>query len=195
MKKEVSDHLARVFLETKMPEKEKKETGEKSFFFFIGVSAAVISGLVFGIGFLNQSGARRAKVAPQVVSIEKHDGPYVLKFNFKDAPSKIETLSIFLGGMDLKGFSRMRFAIRINDAQTSKLGSLKASLTNARRESSSIYLSDLRHSWKTVELSLKHFSHIHDWTCLERLSFSLEAWNLGPETGELLIDGVEFIKN
>jgi hypothetical protein len=196
MKKEVSDHLARVFLETKVPEKiEDKEPNEKSFLFFVIVSVVVVASLIFSIGFFNQPAAHRARSASQVVSIAKHDGPYVLKYNFKDTPSKIETLSIAMSGMDLKGYSRMRFAIRMKEAKNKNIGYIKVSLSNARRESSSIYLSDIRQSWKTVELSLRDFSNIYDWACLERLSFSLEAWNLVPLTGELLIDGVEFIKN
>lgn len=197
MKKEVSDHIARVFLETRIPEKktEKREEENRSFFFFVIVSAAVIATLILGLNMISQTAMRRTKSSPHILSLEKHDGPYSLNFNFTDAPSKIETLSVMMAGTDLKGFTRMRFAIRFSGAEPKNTGSIKVSLTNARRESSSLYLSDIHHSWKTVELSLKDFTLINDWTCMERVSFTLEAWNITPLKGELLIDGVEFINS
>jgi hypothetical protein len=197
MKKEVSDHIARVFLETRIPEKksENKEEANRSLIFFVVVSAAVIASLILGLNMISQTAMRQTKAARHSLSLEKHDGPYSLNFNFTDAPSKIETLSIAMEGTDLKGFTRMRFAIRLNGVEPKSLGSIKVSLTNARRETSSLYLSDIHHSWKTVELSLKDFTQINDWTRLERVSFTLEAWNAAPLKGELLIDGVEFINS
>jgi hypothetical protein len=193
MKKEVSEHLARVFFETKSALSRPK-TKEHSFVMFVLVSLALILGLIYGVNVMWRMGQRSVLSASQSLGVERHGGPYRLKFDFKDNPSKIEALHIDLPNLDLKDFSRLRFSSRLRgDAR--ELGSLKVILESTRRESRAVYTPGVASFWRRLDIPLDEFKNIHDRSRVSRISFILEPWNVKARSGELLIDNVEFSRN
>lgn len=190
MKKEISDHLAKAFFDKKEKTKE-----DNSFIFYIAVSLLFVAVLLFVSGFLSKPNLKGYYVRDEKLVFEKHDGPYVLSFNFGDSSSKIETLVINIPDIDLSSYKRLSFSIRLKDADTRQLGAVKVGLVNIRKESSSLYLSDINNSWKKLSLPFSDFGKIQDWTRLVKILFTLEEWNTFAKRGELLIDGVEFSKN
>ncbi len=190
MKKEVSDHIAKAFFETKAVKK-----NDDRLLFYIVVSLLFVACFIFVSSFFLGPKFKQIAQQGQNIIFEKHDGPYVLSFNFQDAQSKIETLNIDFPDVDLSAYKRIVFSIRMKDGGAQKLGAVKVSLVNKRRESSSQYLSDIKNSWRKLSLPLSDFGKIQDWTHLSKISFSLEQWNIVPVKGELLIDGIEFSKN
>jgi hypothetical protein len=85
--------------------------------------------------------------------------------------------------------------MRTQDTHPQQLGVVKVGLVNTRRESSSLYLSEVNNSWKKLSLSLSAFDKIQDWSRPLNISFTLEEWNIVPIRGKLLIDSIEFSKN
>ena len=193
MKKEVSEHLARVFFDTKSALKRPKST-QRHFVLFAFVSLGLVLGLIYGVDLLGRMGQLKTLAASQSLGVERHGGPYRLKFDFQDNPSKIETLHIDLSSLDLKDFSRVRFSARLRgDARD--LGSLKIVLESTRRESHAVYTPGVASFWRRLEIPLEEFNNIHDRSRVARLSFVLEPWNVKARSGELLIDNIEFSRN
>jgi hypothetical protein len=190
MKKEISDHLAKAFFERKEKKKE-----DSSFIFYIAVSLLFVAGLLFVSGFLSKPNIKGFYICDEKLVFEKHDGPYVLSFNFKDSSTKIETLVINIPDIDFSTYKHLSFSIRLKDADTRQLGYVKVGLVNIRKETSSLYLSDINNSWKKLSLPFSDFGKIQDWTRPVKILFTLEEWNTFAKRGELLIDGVEFSKN
>src|SRR5512135_652852 len=145
MKKEVSDHLARVFLETKRTPAPKEK--EQPFLLYVVVSGVLVASLILGFNRLAMLGKHR-NAPGQAWVLENNGGPYVMQFNFSDAPSKIESLSVDIAGVDLKGYSHMRVAMRHSEADAKISGPIKLSHVNAHLESSSRYISDIGSPWK-----------------------------------------------
>jgi len=193
MKKEVSEHLARAFFETKNALKRPKPT-QHHFLLFVLVSLGLVLGLIHGVNLLGRMGQRYTLDASPSLGVERHGGPYSLKFDFKDNPSKIEALHIDLPSLDLKDFSRVRFSSRLRgDARD--LGFLKVVLESTRRESHAVYTPGVASFWRRLEIPLKEFNNIHDRSRVARISFILEPWNVKARAGELLIDNIEFSRN
>jgi len=193
MKKEVSEHLARAFFETESVI-EKPKTKEHHFVLFVVVSLGVVLGLIFGVNVLWRMGRRNMLAASQSLGVERHGGPYRLKFDFLNNPSKIEALYIDLPDLDLKDYFRVRFSSRLR-GDIRDLGSLKIVLETARRESHAVYTPGVASFWRRLEIPLDEFKSIHDRSRVSRISFILEPWNVKARKGELLIDNVEFSRN
>ena len=189
MKKEVSDHIAKAFFENKNNKK-----NYRSFSLGLVLTLGVIITFILVVTFLLKSDKKNILVLGQKILLEKHDGPYVLNFNFSDSSSKVESLIIDIPDIDVSAYTKLKFSVRIKDTDTRKLGVLKVALTNRRKESSNLYISEIDNAWKEINVSLSDFNRIHDWSNLAKLSFTIEEWNLFPKKGELLIEGIEFSK-
>lgn len=190
MKKEVSDHIARTFLENKTDKKR-----DKSFFPFIVLSLGLVIGSVSVTSFLFKPNGRNLSILGERLVLEKHDGPHVLNFNFSDSVSKLGRLTIDIPEINLSAYKKLRFSVRLKDADIRKLGRLKVVLMNRRKETSSLYISEVDNSWKEIVLPLSDFKNIRTWSDLAQLSFAIEEWNLYPKKGSLLIDDIEFSRN
>lgn len=191
MKKEVSEHLARTFLDNRS----KKKSSRKPNFILL-LSLCLVISFVSALILLEKGGRGGISVLGHNIVLEKHDGPYILNFDLDDAPSKMQSLIIDLapGGIDVSRYDTLKFNIRVKDADVRQTGSIKVGLVNNRRETSSLYISDVKNSWKKVVVPFSDLRQIHDWSCLTQLFFSLEEWNLFPKKGQILIDSIEFSK-
>jgi hypothetical protein len=190
MKKIVSDHLAAAFFEKKVPKKKNQQP-----LFYITLICCVLL-ILFLIVFGGRLGrTRRIDIGGQHILLEKHDGPYVLNFNFPDATTKVEALVIDVPDMGLSNYKFLKFSARLVDVDSSQKGTLCVGLTNRRNETSSFYISDINRSWKKIKVPFARFDKIHDWSGVFKLSFTLEEWNQSSKKGKLLVDGLEFSKN
>ena len=193
MKKEISDHIAQTFFEKKRsPQKQAKKHAS----YRIRVLLFLLSALfVLAALKLIVSVRHETLYVARRLTLATHDGPYRLDFNFLNrATSKVETMSIEIPDIDLREYRKIRFSLRLTGDDNQKDGIVKVSLINKRKEASSLYLRNVGHSWKRIEIPREDFRSLHDWSHLSQLSFSLEEWNVRPKKGVLLIDGVEFVK-
>lgn len=188
MKKEVSDHIAKAFLEKRL-----KKSDEKAPFLTI-ITLSVIITLVFVTVLSFWLSPRKFLSLGQNIVLEKHDGPYVLDFNFLDSPSKVESLTIEIPDIDLSAYNKLKFSIRSSGSETVSLGALKVGLVNKRKETSSLYIQGVNNKWKRVSLPFADFKDFRNRSNLTQLTFTLEEWNLYPKKGGLLVDDIQFSK-
>ena len=191
MKKEVSDHLAKVFLEARPAQKNKKE---RSFFAYIVISCAVITVLVLITAFLAKNKQGLAAKS-EVLRLERSDGPRVLKFDFTKDRTSSATLFIGLPDANLNRYKKVGFNIRILEPQTSQKAALKVSIVSKRKEISSLYIRQVNNHWKQVVVPFSLFGNVSDWSGVAGISFSLEPWNAVSDKGRVLIDDIQFFKN
>lgn len=188
MKKEISDHIAKAFFDKKV----KKNRIEVLFLRAISVVAVLSLALAASVFF--DSSVHKIPAEGQKLALIKHDGPYVLNFDFDNSSAKIESLVIDLPDIDLSGYKSLRFSLRLVGSTSHRKGIVKATLVNTRYEMSSLYISDAAPVWKKEELALKDFSSIVDWSHPSRLLFTLEEWNVSVPKGTLMVDDIEFVK-
>jgi len=192
MKKEISDHIASTFFEKKKkpPRKKDRKSLSKRILLFLLTALFILAAIkvVATTRFTGLHVVRR-------LGLIKHDGPFRLNYNFLNrATSKIEVLTIDMPEIDLREYKAIRFSLRMMDNDNQKDGIVKVSLTNRRKETSSLYIQNIGPSWKVIEIPRENFHALNDWSQLNQLSFTVEEWNLRRKEGVLLIDGVEFVK-
>lgn len=192
MKKEVSDHLAKVFFETNRQEGRKEE---RRFIFFIALSIALVAGFILAATFAPS--VYRRSLAPKNASLglQRFDGPYLMKFDFTGSVAQTAVLNIDLPDVDASGFTGLRFSARLHNADARSLGALKVGLVNKRRETATHYFSDITPSWKKLSFPFSLLTHFTDRSNIVSLQFSLEPWNTRAKRGVLVIDDICFIKN
>lgn len=190
MKKEISDHLARTFFDKKSKPKEKK-----SRYFVLVVMAVVALALSFGIKLARQGNSEGFSALGERVSLEKHDGPYILRFDFTNRSTPVQSLNIELPDFDLSRYHYLKFSARLAGTEVRRLGVLKISLMNRLKETAHTYSPQLNQSWKIIKIPLSQFEALHDRAGFLVLSYTLEEWNVNPKKGEVLIDGIEFSNN
>lgn len=190
MKKEISDKIAQAFFDNKARKKKKDNTPL--------IFTCVVLGVVF-FGFLIirslNVGDRNKNIQPSgSVIFEKPDGPYTLSFDFSNGLPKKVSLNIDIKDLNLEGYVLLKFKVKLKNSSLKKENCLKVGFVTSRHEVSYIYIKNITDAWKEIELKFSDFSNIYDWSQLEKLTFTLEEWNLGLKKGELLVDEVEFLK-
>jgi predicted RND superfamily exporter protein len=192
MKKEISDHIASTFFEKKKkpPRKKDRKSLSKRIVLFL-LTALFILAAIKVLATARVTGVHVGRR----LGFVKHDGPFRLNYNFLNrATSKIETLTIDIPEIDLREYKAIRFSLRMMDDDNQKDGIVKVSLSNRRKETSSLYIQNIGPSWKVIEIPRENFRSLNDWSQLNQLTFTVEEWNLRRKSGVLLIDGVEFVK-
>ncbi len=192
MKKEVSDHLAKVFFESRPAQKIKKT---RSLFDYAILSVGVLAVMVLASMLITKNRFFSVTADPEILKIERYDGPRVLKFDFSKEMSGAETLFVGLPELDLSKYHKVGFSVRLLEPQTRRKAALKVSIVNKRREISSLYIRQINHSWKQVIVPFTAFRELGDRSIVTGILFSLEPWNTSAETGRLLIDDIQFLKN
>lgn len=194
MKKEISDHIARTFFEKKIPTVVKKEKKHLPRRVWILLLFMVFLAAALGFKLMRFEGAELLKVETNLALVN-HEGPYRLSFDFtKPAGSKIESLTLDMPQIDLRGYKKVRISLRLMGEDSRRVGTIKVSLVNTRKETSSFYVQSVGRSWTRLDIPCENFPAINDWSNLKQLSFTIEEWNLRPKKGVLLIDGIEFVK-
>ncbi|MFH1691055.1 MAG: hypothetical protein ABIC68_00585 [Candidatus Omnitrophota bacterium] len=190
MKKEISDKIAQAFFDHK-PKKKKKN---KKVILLVGVIVLLFILLILAVSSLRVRLLNRSRqFLPESVVFEKSDGPYVLHFDFAKKASKMVSLNIGTGDLDLSRYNLLRFKAKFRDGQYNKFDNcIKVCLINNRQEMSCVYVKKVGPSWKNINLKLTEFLKVDDWAHLKKITFTLEEWNLAIKTSELLIDEVEF---
>lgn len=188
MKKEISDHLAKTFFDKKAEVKQGKNT-----YFIIALTLFLLAGFGSAGYLLFKPTVWCVFDKGQHIIFEKHDGPYILNFDFTNAPSKQEGLKIDIPDIDLSGYKQLKFSVRVVSEIPQQLGSLKVGVVTKRQEISSLYISEINNSWKKVVVLFSDFKNISDWSGIAQLSFTLEEWNTNPKKGKLMVDSIEFL--
>ena len=185
-KKDIYEHLAKIYLDTPSVKKKKSKTQAKDHKNFIIIAAAIALGLTALVS------ARLYLHKPLQQSIALVLSPGAVKMNYHFDPTQKEIFSLNLNKANLSRFNTLGFSAKKSNPDD--IISLRVEFTNAFNEKSEIYLKDIPDKWKYYELKFSEFKTISDWSQMSDVSFIVEEWNTRENKGLVYIDNVRMFK-
>lgn len=185
-KKDIYEHLAKIYLDASSKKKKKNKAYPQLFknLFFISLV------FVFGLSSLLLVNSRSKEPANAQVALVL--APEALKINFNFDPAKKEIYNLNLNRLNLNRYKELVFSVK--KANFRDTISLRVEFTTAFKERSEIYVKDIPHNWREYAFNLAEFKGISDWSEILSLSFAVEEWNTRENSGVVYIDNVRLIK-
>ena len=185
-KKEIYEHLAKIYLDASSKGKKEKKTYPELFKNLFLVSIIV----VFGLSGVLLASFFKNKIFNSEVALVL--APEAVKINFNFDPAKKEFYSLDLNNLNLNKYHALGFSIKKMNPKDSI--SLRVEFSNSFREKSEVYLKDLPNKWQDHTINFSEFKNINDWSKMRNLSFVVEEWNASEKKGVLYIDNVRLLK-
>jgi len=186
-KKEVYDHLARIYLDASSKTKRKKKSKLHAFLWRNIILASVVVVAISGFG-LNAVLSKNKLDTSEVSLVLANEA---VKINFNFDPAKKEAYSLDLNRQNLSRFKALSFSVRkVNPKDTI---TLRVEFTNSFKERSEVYVRDIPARWHDYTLEFLQFRNITDWSSMGTVSFIVEAWNASDKHGVLYIDNVRLL--
>jgi hypothetical protein len=185
-KKDIYEHLAKIYLDASSKKKKKSKTYPKLFknlfiislFLVVGLSTTLFSSLT-----------KRQNPHSETALILQSD-PAKINFNFN--PAKKESYTINLNRLNVGRFRELGFSAK--NMYPKDVVSLRIEFTNNFKEKSEVYIKNISGRWQDFRINLAKFKNISDWSQMANLSFSIEEWNASEKRGILYIDNVRLLK-
>ncbi len=184
-KKEIYEHLAKIYLDASSKKKRGNKAYPKLFNNLAIVSIFILAGLTTSL----ISSYNRREFNSETALIIQLD-PAKINFNFD--PAKKEIYSINLNHLNLTHAKALAFSVK-NIHPKEKIA-LRVEFTNAFKENSEVYLRNIPAKWQDFRINLSEFRSIGDWSEITSLAFSVEEWNASAKKGVLYIDNVRLLK-
>jgi len=185
-KKDIYEHLAKIYLDASSTKKKKNRIYSKLFKNLFLISLV----LVFGLSGVLLSRLRPYKQSNSEVALIL--APEALKINFDFDPAKKEILTLNLNRLNLNNYKKIAFSLKKMNA-ADKIA-LRVEFTSAFKERSEIYIKDIPNKWHDYTFDLAQFKNITDWSETKSLEFSVEEWNSKENKGIIYIDNVRVLK-
>jgi hypothetical protein len=185
-KKDIYEHLAKIYLDASSKRKKKKKVGPhflKNLFFL---------SLVFLFGFSIFLVSRFIKIKTLNAEIALVLCPDAVKINFHFDPAKKEIYSLDLNKLDLTRFKTLGFALKKTDYKNNL--SVRVEFTSTFNEKSEYYIKDIKNAWQDYKINLSEFKNIGDWSEMLKLSFIVEEWNVREKRGIVYIDNIRLLR-
>ncbi len=185
-KKEIYEHLAKIYLDASSKKKKKSKARHEFFrkpLFIIG-SCVLGFTVIFFIYF-----SRNKSITYELALVLQPDA---VKINFHFDPAKKEIYSLGLNKLDLTRYRALGFSakkINLNDAVA-----LRVEFASEFKEKSEVYFRDIPLKWQDYRIELSAFKNISDWSGMANLSFIVEEWNAKEKKGIVYIDNVRLLK-
>ncbi|MBM3255378.1 MAG: hypothetical protein FJZ08_03675 [Candidatus Omnitrophica bacterium] len=187
-RKDVYDHLAKIYLDasskTKRKKRHKDNTKITQAFFVAGALALLSLMLVFLIS------ARKSKELTSEIALIF--APEAVKINFNFDPAKKESYSLKLNNVNFKHFKVLAFSVR--KASPGGNVSLRVELTNSFKEKSEVYLNNISEKWRDYRVNLIDFKGVSSWSKVAELAFIVEEWNASSKKGIVYVDNIRLLK-
>jgi len=186
-KKDIYEHLAKIYLDASSKRKKKKKVYPRFFDNIYTISAVflVILSLVFLPLFFKKS-----KVFNSEISLVLLADTAKINFNFN--PAKKEVFSLALNKLNLKRFKALGFSVK--KAKYNDSISLRVEFENAFKEKSEAYFKNIPSKWQDYKINLSEFKDIVDWSQIKSLSFVVEEWNAKEKSDIVYIDNVRLLR-
>ena len=189
-KKDIYEHLARIYLDSTTPAAKKKSNQRtkslKNYFFYAAIP------LVAGVTIFLLLVSFRPTLKPvSQTSLVISQEPIKFSFNL-DPSAKKQVYDIDLKRLNLAGYTTIVFSLK--DTNNKDSLAFRVEFSNAYNERSEMYIRNIDDKWKEYKVSLADFKGITDWTEMAKLSFAIEEWNTKDNKGILYIDNVKFVK-
>jgi len=187
-KKDIYEHLAKIYLDASSKKKKKTKYSLKPTQLLV---VFLFSVAILSLGLYNFRQSHKEKDA-QSCDTSLFITLDAAKINFNFDPAKKETYSVNLNKLNLAGFKSVQFSARKKD-NAGKIA-LRIDMINSFREKSEIYVPDIKHKWQDYKINLSDFKHINDFSEMNNITFSVEAWNTKNDKGIVYIDDVRFVR-
>jgi len=187
-RKDIYEHLAKIYLDASSKTKRKKRRKDYSWvirgLFVAGIVALLSVMSVFLVHLRNNKllGSKIALVFAQEA----------VRMNFNFSPAKKESYTLNLNNLNFKPFRTLAFSVRKAEAQRNI--SLKIGLANSSRETSEMYVRNIPNSWQHYRINLSDFKGISNWSKISELSFVIEEWKVSSKKGVVYINNVRLLK-
>jgi hypothetical protein len=185
-KKDIYEHLARIYLDTPAVKKKKSKVPAKDHTSFLIIGIAIV------LGFSLLITARMYLYRPL-----KHEYSFVLapdpiRIPFAFNPGSKQVFDFDLNGSNLSRYSALEFTAKRSNYDD--FVALRVEFTNRFKERSEYYVKDLPSRWHKVRIRLDEFKGVSDWNEMQSLSFVIEEWNTRDARGSVYIDNVRFVR-
>jgi len=185
-KKDIYEHLARIYLDASSNKKNKPALKPYIFRNLFIVSVAliiVLSAIYFGPFHSNKT--TNSEISLVLL-------PDAAKINFHFVPAKKEIFSMNLNRLNLAMYKALAFAVKKANHQDTI--ALRVEFSNAFKEKSEVYFKDIPHKWHDYTVNLSEFKNVNDWSEMSSLSFTVEEWNVKKNTGVVFVDNVRLLR-
>ena len=185
-KKEIYEHLAKIYLDASSKKKKRTKTHLKLYnnLFVIGLF------LLAGIGLNLIYFSTKDKGLPSETALFILNDHAKINFNFD--PVKKESFTVNLNRLNLDRFKTLAFSIK--NTSSKNMVSLRVEFTNSFKERSEVYVRNIPPKWHDFKISLLDFKNITYWQEMQNISFIVEEWNAREDRGILYLDNVRFLK-
>lgn len=187
-KKEIYEHLAKIYLDASLKHK-KKRTHRYSLFknrytYLFGII------FIFSLSLLVFFNITRPKSLNSEIALILQ--PEAIKINFHFDPARKEVYSLDLNKLIISRFKTLAFSAKKANYQDNI--SLRVEFRSAFKEKSEVYLKDISHKWQDYKIAFSEFKNISDWSQISTLSFIVEEWNVREKRGVVYVDNIRFIR-
>jgi hypothetical protein len=185
-KKEIYEHLAKIYLDASLQKKNKERRFPALFkslplvvsFFFLLIAVTVFINFQRGKSF-------RSETALVLLTDSA-------KINFHFDPARKETYALNLNKLNLARYRSLEFSVKKVDYFGNI--SLRVEFCNLYNEKSELYFKDIPSKWRTFKVGLSQFKSISDWTEMGTLTFAIEEWNARQKKGVVYLDNVRLLR-
>lgn len=185
-KKEIYEHLAKIYLDASSNKKKKTNARPHLFKNLFIISIVFIIALsAVSLKIFRKNMASSSEIALVLLTSPS-------KINFHFDPAKKEIFSLNMNRLNLTRYKALGFAVKKVNYQDNI--SLRVEFTNAFKEKSEVYFKDIPHRWHDYRISLSEFKNVSDWSEMTNLLFTIEEWNVKEKKGVVFIDNVRLLK-
>lgn len=183
-KKDIYEHLAKIYLENAPAYKGAKPKAEDyKIYIFVGIAVVIVVSSLFLIPFSRN---------PSNTQTQLILAPDPVKINYKFDPVKKEAYSFDLKRLNIAGCKSLAFSVKRSNFNDDV--SIRVELQSIFKERSEVYVKNVPGKWKEYILDLTQFKNITEWAAMSGLIFTVEEWNSRDDKGIVFIDNVRFIK-
>jgi len=185
-KKDIYEHLAKIYLDVSSQKKKKSKTRQGSFKKIVLLSSVFI----FALGVLSFVAFPKHNAFNSELALVLVPDPVKINFNFN--PAKKEIFSLILNHLDITKFKALGFSVKkINYGDSI---SLRVEFNSAFNEKSETYFKNISHHWHDYKINLSDFKGISDWSDMSSLAMVVEEWNTKEKKGVVYIDNIRLLK-
>lgn len=186
-KKEIYEHLAKIYLDASSKSSKKKRKGKSSSSLLRNSVIAALLVAAFAAFLFNpwKNNAFKSEFALVLLTD-------AAKINFHFDPARKETYSFELNKLNLMRYRSLGFSAKNIDYNDSV--SLRVEFANAFKEKSEVYVKHIPRKWQDYKIDFSGFKNISDWSEMQGLTFTVEEWNAQGKKGVVLIDNVRLVR-
>jgi len=185
-KKDIYEHLAKIYLDASLKRKNKTKERTKLFRNLFVTSVAFI--FLMGV-FLAFALSRNRGLVSQTALVLQPDA---VKLNFHFDPAKKEQYSIALNNLNLNSYKTLAFSAKKQNYKDNI--PLRVEFSNTFKEKSEFYLKNIPLKWEEFKIDLAKFKTVSNWSEMLNLDFVVEEWNVKEKKGVVYLDNIRFLK-